>query len=54
MGRPKQHKRTVRVSVSLTEADYQRLTDLAKSNDISVAWIIRKAVTEYLAVKGVK
>ncbi len=52
MGRPKQHKQTARLSVSFEKADYDRVTAIAEANDVSSAWIIRKAVTAYLDAFG--
>ena len=52
MGRPKQHKQTARLSVSFEKADYDRVTAIAEANDVSTAWIIRKAVTTYLDAFG--
>ena len=48
MGRPRQHKQTARLSVSFDKADYDRVIAIAEANDVSTAWIIRKAVTAYL------
>ena len=48
MGRPKSDKATVRLSVSLDEADYVALRDLAEGNDVSAAWIVRRAVSDFL------
>lgn len=52
MGRPRQHKQTARLSVSFEKADYDRVTAIAEANDVSTAWIIRKAVTVYLDAFG--
>ena len=52
MGRPSQHKQTARLSVSFEKADYGRVTAIAEANDVSPAWIIRKAVTAYLDTFG--
>ena len=48
MGRPRQYKQTARLSVSFEKADYDRVTALAEAHDVSTAWIIRKAVRNYL------
>lgn len=48
MGRPRQHKQIARLSVSFEKADYDRVTAIAEANDVSTAWIIRKAVSAYL------
>lgn len=48
MGRPRQHKETARLSVSFSKVDYERLITIAEANDVSTAWIIRRAVSTYL------
>jgi len=52
MPRPKGKKRSVRLSVSLDEADHAELQRIAIENDLSVAWVIRKAVTEFIGRSG--
>ena len=37
-----------RISVSLPEREYQQLSDLAEKHHISLAWIGRQAVLEFL------
>jgi hypothetical protein len=37
-----------RVTVSLPQGDYNRLEEIACQKRVSVAWVIREAVTEYL------
>jgi len=41
-------KRTVRTSVILSETQYAQVAALAAENDLSVAWVIRQAVQDYL------
>ena len=48
MGRPKSSKQIARVSVSFDSADYQALRNLAKLNDVSTAWLVRRAVAAFL------
>ena len=48
MGRPRQHKQTARLSVSIEKADYDRVTAIAEANQVSTAWIIRRAVSVFL------
>ena len=38
-----------RLTVSLTGPDYDRLNALADKEDVSVSWVIRRAINEYLA-----
>lgn len=37
-----------RLTVSLTGTDYQRLSALATQDDVSVSWVIRRAIEDYL------
>lgn len=52
MGRPRQHKETARLGVSFSKADDARVTATAEANEVSTAWIIRKAVGTYLDAFG--
>ena len=52
IGRLRQHRHTARLSVSFEKADYDRVIAIAEANDVSTAWIIRKAVTAYLDAFG--
>jgi predicted transcriptional regulator len=49
MGRPKDGKQTVRVSASLDRATLSKLSQRARELDVSVAWVVRHAITDYLA-----
>ncbi len=49
MARPKGKKPAVRLSVSLDPADHAELSQLAEQNNLSVAWMVRKAVSEFVA-----
>ncbi len=49
MPRPKTARKIARLSVSLDDRDYQALRELAKAHDVSTAWLMRRAVSEYLA-----
>jgi len=48
MARPKSNRQVARVSVSFDANDYQELRALADQNDVSAAWIVRRAVTRLL------
>jgi hypothetical protein len=48
MARPKGHRKEARLSVSFDASDYAQLSTLALQRDVSVAWLIRCAVTELL------
>jgi len=54
MSRPKGKCPSVRLSVSLDHASHTELTRLAQQYDLSVAWMVRKAITEFIErhVKG--
>lgn len=41
-------RHTVRTSVLLSNEQYVRLSDLSAREDVSVAWLIRKAVQQFL------
>ena len=42
----------VRLSVTLPVDDYRELKRLSESNRVSVAWLVRNAVTEYLEAQA--
>lgn len=48
MARPKGKRPSVRLSVSLDANDHAELARLAEEHDLSVSWIVRKAVTEFV------
>lgn len=37
-----------RLTISLVAADYDRLHTLAAKDDVSVSWVVRRAIEEYL------
>lgn len=37
-----------RLTVSLTGSDYDALSALADKDDVSVSWVVRRAIDEYL------
>lgn len=41
-------RRSVRTSVILSEGQYARLNEVALKGDVSVAWVIRQAVQQFL------
>jgi hypothetical protein len=47
--RPKSKKQSVRLSVTLDEGDYAELARLGSELDLSAAWMIRRAVSEFVA-----
>lgn len=49
LNRSKNPKSSVRLSVSLDQSEYAELSKLAASLDLSAAWMIRRAVSEFVA-----
>jgi Ribbon-helix-helix protein, copG family len=49
---PVDREKTVRTSVIVPADLYQRVQQLAASNDVSAAWIVRHALIEFLAGHG--
>jgi hypothetical protein len=47
--RLKGQKNSVRLSVTLDEGEYTELSKLAASLDLSAAWMIRRAVSEFIS-----
>ena len=43
---------TVRLSVTLPADDYRELKRLSERNRVSVAWLVRNAVTEHLEAQA--
>ena len=41
-------KKTVRTSVTVSEGDYLEIEAIAERKKVSVAWVIRDAVEQYL------
>lgn len=54
MLRPKNDKKSTRLSVTLYEAGYAELARLAVDIDLSAAWMIRSAISELIARRGRK
>lgn len=52
MARPKSNRRTVRLSVTLDEDDYKVVRDMAETMDLSTAWMVRRAATEFIVRHG--
>lgn len=46
MARPRGNRKTARLSVSLDARDYAVLAEIARKEDVSVAWVVRRAVSE--------
>ena len=41
-----------RVSINLTEQEYTQLSDLAQQSRLSMAWVAREALIEYLGQRA--
>jgi len=54
MARPKSNRRVVRLSVSMDEEDHAALRKLAGALDLSTAWVVRRAVSEFIERCGDK
>lgn len=48
MARPKSNRRSVRLSVTLDEKDHKAIREMAKAMDLSTAWVVRRAVSEFI------
>lgn len=48
MARPKGKKDTTRFSVSLDVSSHARLSRLAELHDVSVSWLVRRAISEFI------
>ena len=46
--RPKEPKETVRASISFDSDDYEELERLAMEKRVSLAWVVREAVSLYI------
>ncbi|MCX8999999.1 ribbon-helix-helix protein, CopG family [Rhizobiaceae bacterium BDR2-2] len=49
MARPRGQKHPVRLSVSLDEKDHAVISRLAADMNLSAAWVVRRAVSEFVA-----
>jgi Ribbon-helix-helix protein, copG family len=48
MANIKKDKTLVRITVSVDPDDYASIEDMAKKSNLSIAWLIRQAMREYL------
>ena len=48
MARPKGNRKVVRLSVTLDEQDHTEIQRLATELDLSTAWLIRRAISEFV------
>lgn len=49
MARPRGNRKEARISVSFDGGDYAALQALARRDDVSVAWMVRRAVHDLIA-----
>lgn len=49
MGRPRNARKSARLSVTLDDRAYADLCALARQAEVSVAWMVRRAVIEMIA-----
>ena len=54
MSRITPNPKSARLSVSLDEQTYQELCDIARNDDVSVAWVIRRAVNDLVTYRREK
>lgn len=45
-------RKEFRTSVILTETQFKRVQDIARTNDASIAWVLRQALDRYLDTQG--
>lgn len=48
MGRPRGNRYPVRLSVSIDPSDYDAIKKMAEELDLSSAWLVRRAVSEFV------
>ena len=48
----KRSQKSVRVSISLPATDYEELRTIADNDDVSVAWVVRRAVSSFLSTQA--
>ena len=46
MGRPRGNRKAARLTVSLDERTYASLLAIARKDDVTVAWLARRAINE--------
>ncbi len=46
MARPRGNCKTARLSISIDARDYAILTEIARKEDVSVAWVVCRVVSE--------
>ena len=48
MARPRGNRKTARISVSFDDRVYAALSSLAHEQDVSIAWLVRRAVHDLI------
>jgi len=41
-------RKSTRLTVSLEEQDYETLTEISVAKDVSVSWVIRQAIRQFI------
>jgi hypothetical protein len=49
MPRPRGRIKTARITVNLQPHEYATVLDLARKEDVPLAWLIRRAITDLIA-----
>jgi len=50
MFKSNEEKKIARITVSLKPVEHEALAKLAEQRDVSLSWIVRKAVEQYIAI----
>ncbi len=48
MSRPRGKKPSVRLSVSVNATDHAELAHFAQARDLSLAWVVRRAISDFV------
>jgi hypothetical protein len=48
MGRPRGNRYPIRLSVSIDPSDYDAIRKMAEELDLSSAWLVRRAVSDFV------
>lgn len=48
MARPKGKKPSIRLSISMNLTDHAELVRIAEARDLSMAWVVRRAIADFV------
>lgn len=48
MRKPSDERKVARITVSLRPGEHHALSKLAEARDVSLSWVVRKAVEQYI------